>query len=144
MFYVLKFEMIECMQVDIDVVTGETRILATDMMYDCGKSLNPAINIGQFGHFYPFDGPSKDYVASIRQFPHCINYVQSCQSTTESTLLVATFAWCQGQAHIRQHVNLRNSNRWQHPQTINVEFFNGPVYEDHVLSSKSKFLSSNL
>lgn len=59
--------MIGCMQVEIDILTGETKILATDMMYDCGKSLNPAIDIGQVGHFYPFNGPSKESVATNRR-----------------------------------------------------------------------------
>jgi xanthine dehydrogenase molybdopterin-binding subunit B len=29
------------------VLTGERSILATDLIYDCGKSLNPAVDIGQ-------------------------------------------------------------------------------------------------
>ena len=34
-------------EVEIDVLTGESNILQTDLLYDCGKSLNPAIDIGQ-------------------------------------------------------------------------------------------------
>lgn len=34
-------------EVEVDVLTGETNVLRTDMLYDCGKSLNPAIDIGQ-------------------------------------------------------------------------------------------------
>jgi xanthine dehydrogenase molybdopterin-binding subunit B len=33
--------------VEINVLTGERSILATDLIYDCGKSLNPAVDIGQ-------------------------------------------------------------------------------------------------
>jgi len=33
--------------VEVDVITGEVSILSTDLLYDCGKSLNPAIDIGQ-------------------------------------------------------------------------------------------------
>lgn len=33
--------------VELDVLTGETEVRLTHMMYDCGKSLNPAIDIGQ-------------------------------------------------------------------------------------------------
>merc|ERR1719445_1982340 len=33
--------------VEIDVITGKVEILSSDLMYDCGKSLNPAIDIGQ-------------------------------------------------------------------------------------------------
>ena len=36
-----------CSTVEIDVLTGESNILRTDMVYDMGKSLNPAIDIGQ-------------------------------------------------------------------------------------------------
>jgi xanthine dehydrogenase/oxidase len=36
-----------CSEVEIDVLTGESNILRTDMLYDIGKSLNPAIDIGQ-------------------------------------------------------------------------------------------------
>lgn len=34
-------------EVEIDVLTGEYTILRTDLLYDAGKSLNPAIDIGQ-------------------------------------------------------------------------------------------------
>ena len=42
--------MVKNMQVEVNVLTGETRILATDILYDCGKSLNPAVDIGQVEH----------------------------------------------------------------------------------------------
>jgi xanthine dehydrogenase molybdopterin-binding subunit B len=34
-------------EVEVDVLTGETVIRRSDMLYDCGKSLNPAIDFGQ-------------------------------------------------------------------------------------------------
>jgi len=34
-------------EVEIDCLTGESRIARTDILYDAGKSLNPAIDIGQ-------------------------------------------------------------------------------------------------
>lgn len=34
-------------EVEIDVLTGETQIVRSDILYDCGQSLNPAIDIGQ-------------------------------------------------------------------------------------------------
>lgn len=34
-------------QVEVNILTGETTILQTDMIYDCGQSLNPAMDLGQ-------------------------------------------------------------------------------------------------
>jgi xanthine dehydrogenase large subunit len=34
-------------EVGIDTLTGETRLLAADLVQDCGRSLNPAIDLGQ-------------------------------------------------------------------------------------------------
>ncbi|KAL1307789.1 hypothetical protein HN51_049689 [Arachis hypogaea] len=34
-------------EVEIDLLTGETRFLRTDIIYDCGQSLNPAVDLGQ-------------------------------------------------------------------------------------------------
>ncbi len=36
-----------CSEVVIDTLTGENRILRTDILHDCGTSLNPALDIGQ-------------------------------------------------------------------------------------------------
>eukprot|EP00930_Biecheleria_cincta_P032025 TRINITY_DN22225_c0_g1_i1.p1 TRINITY_DN22225_c0_g1~~TRINITY_DN22225_c0_g1_i1.p1 ORF type:complete len:1375 (-),score=254.01 TRINITY_DN22225_c0_g1_i1:420-4043(-) len=34
-------------EVEVDVLTGETTVLSTSILYDCGKSLNPTIDLGQ-------------------------------------------------------------------------------------------------
>ncbi|VAI22982.1 unnamed protein product [Triticum turgidum subsp. durum] len=34
-------------EVEIDVLTGGTTILRSDLVYDCGQSLNPAVDLGQ-------------------------------------------------------------------------------------------------
>ncbi|KAJ3707264.1 hypothetical protein LUZ61_010969 [Rhynchospora tenuis] len=34
-------------EVEIDLLTGATTILRSDLAYDCGKSLNPAVDLGQ-------------------------------------------------------------------------------------------------
>lgn len=39
-------------EVEIDVLTGEFTILRADILYDCGKSPNPAIDIGQLEGAY--------------------------------------------------------------------------------------------
>jgi len=36
-----------CAQVEIDILTGETQVNSFDLVYDSGKSLNPAVDIGQ-------------------------------------------------------------------------------------------------
>ena len=36
-----------CTEVAIDTLTGESQVLAVDVLYDAGKSINPAIDIGQ-------------------------------------------------------------------------------------------------
>ncbi|KAM1554232.1 hypothetical protein EV2_007139 [Malus domestica] len=33
--------------VEVNVLTGQTRILQSDIIYDCGQSLNPAVDLGQ-------------------------------------------------------------------------------------------------
>ncbi|KAG7568170.1 2Fe-2S ferredoxin-like superfamily [Arabidopsis thaliana x Arabidopsis arenosa] len=34
-------------EVEVDLLTGKTEILRSDIIYDCGKSLNPAVDLGQ-------------------------------------------------------------------------------------------------
>ncbi|KAM7528388.1 hypothetical protein LguiB_031798 [Lonicera macranthoides] len=34
-------------EVEVNIITGETRILRSDIIYDCGQSLNPAVDLGQ-------------------------------------------------------------------------------------------------
>ena len=34
-------------QVEVNLLTGETTILQVDIIYDCGQSLNPAVDLGQ-------------------------------------------------------------------------------------------------
>lgn len=36
-----------CSEVEIDLLTGEKTILESDLYFDCGRSLNPAVDIGQ-------------------------------------------------------------------------------------------------
>lgn len=36
-----------CSEVEVDLLTGEKTILRSDLFFDCGRSLNPAVDIGQ-------------------------------------------------------------------------------------------------
>jgi xanthine dehydrogenase/oxidase len=36
-----------CSEVEIDVLTGETTVVRTDIVYDMGTCLNPAVDVGQ-------------------------------------------------------------------------------------------------
>ena len=38
---------VACSEVELDQLTGESKILRTDIVYDCGKPLNPAVDLGQ-------------------------------------------------------------------------------------------------
>lgn len=37
----------QLMQVEVNILTGETKILQADIVYDCGQSMNPAVDMGQ-------------------------------------------------------------------------------------------------
>jgi xanthine dehydrogenase molybdopterin-binding subunit B len=40
------------LQVEIDLLTGASTIVRSDLIYDCGQSLNPAVDLGQVGFIW--------------------------------------------------------------------------------------------
>jgi xanthine dehydrogenase molybdopterin-binding subunit B len=59
------------LQVEIDLLTGATTILRSDLIYDCGQSLNPAVDLGQVG------------IVSLNS-----NWCTMCSLTNDATSLI--------------------------------------------------------
>jgi len=45
--YHYNSHIVACTEVELDVLTGEIQIIRSDILYDCGISMNPAIDVGQ-------------------------------------------------------------------------------------------------
>ena len=118
-----------CTEVEIDVLTGETTVLRSDIVYDAGVSLNPAVDVGQVeGGFVQGLG----YVLSEE-----LTYQPADSPTTPSSTRPAPGA-------------LYTVNTWEYkppaaqsiPQEMNVILFprdlapNAPHEEAELLSSK--------
>jgi len=84
--------------VEIDVLTGELEILSTEMVYDCGESLNPLIDVGQIEGAYvmglglfltedvAFDGTTGELL-SVGTFEYKPPYSLDIPQTMNVTLL---------------------------------------------------------
>ncbi|XP_024538449.1 probable aldehyde oxidase 1 [Selaginella moellendorffii] len=98
-------------EVEIDVLTGEYEILQTDIVYDCGKSINPAVDIGQI------EGAFAQGVGFFTSEEH---------RHDEQGKLINDGTWTY------KPPTLDNL-----PRHLNVELLNSKVHEHRILSSKA-------
>nr|XP_027187790.1 abscisic-aldehyde oxidase-like isoform X2 [Cicer arietinum] len=98
-------------EVEIDLLTGETRFLQTDIIYDCGQSLNPAVDLGQI------EGA---FVQGLGFF------MLEEYETNLDGLVLANGTW-----------NYKIPTVDTIPQQFNVEILNSGHHQQRVLSSKA-------
>ena len=98
-------------EVAIDTLTGETRLLRTDILHDVGRSLNPAIDIGQI------EG----------------GYLQGVGWLTSEEL------WWNAKGELKTHApstyKIPTARDW--PQICNIRLFDGANREDTIYRSKA-------
>ncbi|KAF3439511.1 hypothetical protein FNV43_RR17789 [Rhamnella rubrinervis] len=98
-------------EVEVNLLTGETTILQVDIIYDCGQSLNPSVDLGQIeGAFVQGIGlfMSEEYLAN------------------SDGLVVAEGTW-----------TYKIPSMDTIPKRFNVEILNSGHHEKRVLSSKA-------
>ncbi|XP_018674116.1 indole-3-acetaldehyde oxidase isoform X2 [Musa acuminata AAA Group] len=98
-------------EVEVDVLTGATIILRTDLVYDCGQSLNPAVDLGQI------EGA---FVQGIGFFM-CEEYLENSDG-----LVISDGTWTYKIPTIDTI-----------PRQFNVKLLNSGHHEKRVLSSKA-------
>ena len=61
---------------EVNLLTGQTTILQFDIIYDCGQSLNPAVDLGQvsttinLSYFISFHGCIYPLALAFNMFEH--------------------------------------------------------------------------
>ncbi|XVF05026.1 hypothetical protein REPUB_Repub05bG0135800 [Reevesia pubescens] len=98
-------------EVEVNLLTGETTILQTDILYDCGQSLNPAVDLGQI------EGA---YVQGIGFF------MLEEYPTNSDGLVIANGTWTYKIPTVDTI-----------PKQFNVEILNSGHHKNRVLSSKA-------
>ncbi|OMO91072.1 Aldehyde oxidase/xanthine dehydrogenase, a/b hammerhead [Corchorus capsularis] len=98
-------------EVEINLLTGETTTLRTDIIYDCGQSLNPAVDLGQI------EGA---YVQGIGFF------MLEEYPTNSDGLVTANGTWSYKVPTVDTI-----------PKQFNVEILNSGHHQNRVLSSKA-------
>ncbi|KAK8641310.1 hypothetical protein V6N13_010723 [Hibiscus sabdariffa] len=102
------------LQVEVNLLTGETTILRSDIIYDCGQSLYPAVDLGQI------EGA---YVQGIGFF------MFEEYPTNSNGLVTANGTW-----------SYKIPTLDTIPKQFNVEIVNSGHHQKRVLSSKGKLL----
>lgn len=98
-------------EVEVDLLTGATSILRSDLIYDCGQSLNPAVDLGQV------EGA----------FVQGIGYFMSEEYVTNSDgLVISDGTWTYKIPTVDTI-----------PRQFNVELLNSGFHKNRVLSSKA-------
>ncbi|XP_020525175.1 indole-3-acetaldehyde oxidase isoform X2 [Amborella trichopoda] len=97
-------------EVEIDLLTGATTILRTDITYDCGRSLNPAVDLGQI------EGAFVQGIGFFTLEEHVVN---------SEGMVVSDGTW-----------TYKIPNIDTIPKQFNVEFFSSGHHKKRVLSSK--------
>ncbi|BBN18891.1 protein MpAO [Marchantia polymorpha subsp. ruderalis] len=98
-------------EVEVDLLTGSVKVLQADLVYDCGKSLNPAVDIGQI---------EGSFVQGIGY------YLTEQIKWDENGVLLTNGTWTYKPPTID---NI--------PQKFNVELLNSAVDSSRILSSKT-------
>ncbi|KAH9323777.1 hypothetical protein KI387_018416 [Taxus chinensis] len=98
-------------EVEVDLLSGATTILQTDIIYDCGRSLNPAVDLGQI------EGAFVQGVGFFMTEEHVVDKNGKLESDGTWTYKVPTLDTI--------------------PRKFNVELLNSPVHQKRVLSSKA-------
>ncbi|XWS52752.1 hypothetical protein CRYUN_Cryun11dG0099200 [Craigia yunnanensis] len=98
-------------EVEVNLLTGQTTILQTDIIYDCGQSLNPAVDLGQIeGAFVQGIG-----FFMLEEYP-----------TNSKGLVVAEGTWTYKIPTVDTI-----------PKKFNVEILNSGHHKKRILSSKA-------
>ncbi|KAK3205524.1 hypothetical protein Dsin_019570 [Dipteronia sinensis] len=98
-------------EVEVNLLTGETTILQADIMYDCGQSLNPAVDLGQIeGAFVQGIG-----FFMLEEYP-----------TNSDGLVISEGTW-----------TYKIPTMDTIPKQFNVEILNSGHHQKRVLSSKA-------
>ncbi|KAJ0084532.1 hypothetical protein Patl1_30152 [Pistacia atlantica] len=86
------------LQVEVNLLTGETTILRSDIVYDCGQSLNPAVDLGQIeGAFVQGIG-----FFMFEEYPTNSDGLVVSEASGEPPLLLAVSVHCATRAAIRE------------------------------------------